>query len=79
MLQGKAGMQVDGSITYNGCTFDDFMPSRSAGYVTQDDTQLAELTVKETLKFSARCQGRGKHPGKALCPVCNTIQEYPGT
>ena len=30
-------MQVKGSITYNGATFKEFIPERTAAYVTQYD------------------------------------------
>ena len=54
--------QVKGSITYNGHSFDQFVPVRTASYINQYDTHLAELTVRETLDFSARCQGPGSRP-----------------
>ena len=53
---------MGGSITYNGHSFDKFVPVRTASYVTQNDTHLAELTVRETFDFSARCQGPGSRP-----------------
>uniref|UniRef100_A0A0D9XCM5 ABC transporter domain-containing protein n=1 Tax=Leersia perrieri TaxID=77586 RepID=A0A0D9XCM5_9ORYZ len=50
-----------GTITYNGHTMDEFVPQRSAAYVSQHDLHLAELTVRETVSFSAKCQGVGHH------------------
>ena len=71
-------VQVNGSISYNGRGFDDFVPARTSSYITQYDTQhhLAELTVRETLDFSARCQGPGSCPSAhyhACCIIINTI------
>ena len=74
MLTGL--VQVKGSISYNGRGFDDFVPARTASYITQYDTQhhLAELTVRETLDFSARCQGPGSCPSahQNACFIINT-------
>lgn len=61
-LAGKlrhSELQVKGSITYNGHTFDEFIPERTSSYIDQQDTHLAELTVRETFDFAARCQGTG--------------------
>lgn len=44
-------------LTYSGSGFDDFVIERSAGYISQLDIHNPELTVRETLDFSARCQG----------------------
>lgn len=43
---------------------DEFVPQRSAAYVSQHDLHMAELTVRETVSFSAKCQGVGHHYGK---------------
>ncbi|CAH9137899.1 unnamed protein product [Cuscuta epithymum] len=48
-----------GEITYNGHTLDEFVPHRTSAYVSQHDIHVGEMTVKETLDFSARCQGVG--------------------
>ena len=56
--------KVSGMITYNGHTMDKFIPQRSAAYVSQHDLHMAELTVRETINFSAKCQGVGHHYGK---------------
>nr|TKW22292.1 hypothetical protein SEVIR_4G219402v2 [Setaria viridis] len=37
----------------------DFVPQRTAAYVSQHDLHIGEMTVRETLAFSARCQGVG--------------------
>lgn len=68
-------VQIKGSITYNGHTFDDFIPERTASYIDQTDTHLAELTVRETFDFGARCQGTGHKAGTSLILVL-TIDEF---
>ena len=57
-------LQVTGSITYNGHNFTEFIPERTASYIDQTDTHLAELTVRETFDFAARCQGTGHKAGQ---------------
>eukprot|EP00891_Asterochloris_glomerata_P005114 jgi/Astpho2/5114/Aster-06326 len=61
-LSGKLaphGLKIDGKVTYNGHTFNDFLAQRTAAYVEQEDQHMPELTVRETLDFSARMQGVG--------------------
>ena len=36
---------------------DEFHVQRTSAYISQTDNHLAELTVRETLDFAARCQG----------------------
>ncbi|GER36151.1 ABC transporter family pleiotropic drugresistance protein [Striga asiatica] len=48
-----------GEITYNGYMLDEFVPQRTSAYVSQNDVHVGEMTVQETLDFSARCQGVG--------------------
>ena len=62
-------LQRSGTITYNGKTFDQFVPERTSAYVTQYDEHMAELTVRETLDFSRRVQGAGNRPGEASAPT----------
>jgi ABC-type multidrug transport system ATPase subunit len=38
---------------------DEFEARRSAAYVSQHDLHMGELTVRETVNFSAKCQGIG--------------------
>lgn len=45
------------------------MPQRAAAYVSQYDLHLPELTVRETLAFSARCHGVGPRYGTLLSLV----------
>ncbi|XP_019711082.2 ABC transporter G family member 42 [Elaeis guineensis] len=60
-LAGKLdpGLKVKGEVAYNGFRLDEFVPQKTAAYVSQNDIHVAEMTVKETLDFSARCQGVG--------------------
>ncbi|DBB05992.1 hypothetical protein WJX82_004698 [Trebouxia sp. C0006] len=70
-LAGKlrnSDLQVKGSITYNGHTFDEFIPERTSSYIDQQDIHLAELTVRETFDFAARCQGTG-HKAEELAEL----------
>ncbi|PWA42268.1 ABC transporter G family member 35 [Artemisia annua] len=65
LLQALAGrsldssLKVEGKVTYNGHTLEEFVPQRTSSYVSQHDVHVAEMTVKETLDFSAMCQGNG--------------------
>ncbi|KAL7600884.1 hypothetical protein Lser_V15G22000 [Lactuca serriola] len=60
-LAGKLGsdLQVSGRVTYNGHEMDEFVPQRTSAYISQYDLHIGEMTVRETLAFSARCQGVG--------------------
>ncbi|XP_020088222.1 ABC transporter G family member 42-like [Ananas comosus] len=60
-LAGKLDptLKARGEITYNGYALDEFVPQKTAAYISQTDVHMAEMTVKETLDFSARCQGVG--------------------
>ncbi|KAM0869668.1 hypothetical protein ACQ4PT_040497 [Festuca glaucescens] len=61
-LAGKLdpGLRVSGEVTYNGYGLDEFVPQKTAAYISQNDVHAGEMTVKETLDFSARCQGVGQ-------------------
>ncbi|CAI5480135.1 unnamed protein product [Closterium sp. Yama58-4] len=64
LLQALAGcldksLKVSGSVTYNGHALNEFVPGRTAVYVPQNDEHIGEMTVRETLDFSARLQGPG--------------------
>ncbi|CAA0822389.1 ABC transporter G family member 35, partial [Striga hermonthica] len=48
-----------GEITYNGHLLNEFVPQKTSAYISQNDVHVGEMTVKETLDFSARCQGVG--------------------
>ncbi|GAB4842032.1 transcription factor [Ancistrocladus abbreviatus] len=60
-LAGKLGkdLEVSGRVTYNGYDMDEFVPRRTAAYISQYDTHIGELTVRETFQYSARFQGVG--------------------
>ncbi|XP_077211790.1 pleiotropic drug resistance protein TUR2-like isoform X2 [Tasmannia lanceolata] len=60
-LAGKleSELKASGKITYNGHGMDEFVPQRTSAYISQNDLHLGEMTVRETLAFSARCQGVG--------------------
>ncbi|PNX55890.1 pleiotropic drug resistance protein 1-like, partial [Trifolium pratense] len=48
-----------GKVTYNGHEMNEFVPQRTSAYVDQHDLHIGEMTVRETLAFSARVQGVG--------------------
>ncbi|XP_058074655.1 ABC transporter G family member 31-like [Magnolia sinica] len=54
-----SGLQTSGCITYNGHGMKEFVPQRTSAYVSQQDWHVPEMTVRETLEFSGRCQGVG--------------------
>lgn len=56
-------MKMSGRVTYNGHDLKEFVPQRTAAYVSQRDSHIAEMTVRETLEFSGRCQGVGFKQG----------------
>ncbi|CAA6660815.1 unnamed protein product [Spirodela intermedia] len=60
-LAGKLDntLKVTGNITYNGHGMHEFVPQRTSAYISQHDVHIGEMTVRETLAFSARCQGVG--------------------
>ena len=55
--------QQSGRVTYNGKGLEEFVPQRTSAYVSQYDNHIGEMTVRETLAFSARCQGVGQNYG----------------
>ncbi|KAJ7959803.1 Pleiotropic drug resistance ABC transporter [Quillaja saponaria] len=62
LLQALAGkldpsLKKSGTITYNGYELDEFCVQRTSAYISQTDNHIAELTVRETFDFAARCQG----------------------
>ncbi|XP_057807442.1 pleiotropic drug resistance protein 3-like isoform X3 [Salvia miltiorrhiza] len=50
-------LKVSGDISYNGYKLDEFVPQKTSAYISQDDLHIPEMTVRETLDFSAQCQG----------------------
>ncbi|KAL3633433.1 transcription factor [Castilleja foliolosa] len=60
-LAGKLdpSLKTTGKVTYNGHGMDEFVQQKTAAYISQYDLHIGEMTVRETLAFSARCQGVG--------------------
>ncbi|XP_076916108.1 ABC transporter G family member 31-like [Bidens hawaiensis] len=60
-LAGKLdpSLKKMGKITYNGHELNEFCVQRTSAYISQTDSHIAELTVRETLDFGARCEGEG--------------------
>ncbi|XP_071734203.1 pleiotropic drug resistance protein 1-like [Rutidosis leptorrhynchoides] len=60
-LAGKLAKELknSGKVTYNGHELNEFVPERTSAYISQHDVHIGEMTVRETLAFSARCQGIG--------------------
>ncbi|XP_060668670.1 ABC transporter G family member 38 [Ziziphus jujuba] len=60
-LSGKldSTLKLSGEVTYNGHKLKEFVPERTSAYISQYDVHLPLLTVRETLAFSAKCQGVG--------------------
>ncbi|KAL2517559.1 ABC transporter G family member 40 [Abeliophyllum distichum] len=60
-LAGKLdpALKVSGRVTYNGHGMEEFVPEKTAAYISQHDLHIGEMTVRETLAFSARVQGVG--------------------
>ena len=56
-------VQVEGEVTYNGHALNKFVPEKASAYISQHDTHLGEMTVRETFNFLARCQGVGSRYG----------------
>ncbi|KAI3445471.1 hypothetical protein Pfo_002136 [Paulownia fortunei] len=52
-------LKVTGEISYNGYKLDEFVPQKTSAYISQYDLHIPEMTVRETLDFSSRCQGIG--------------------
>ncbi|ANM66938.1 pleiotropic drug resistance 2 [Arabidopsis thaliana] len=60
-LSGKFSdsVKVGGEVCYNGCSLSEFIPEKTSSYISQNDLHIPELSVRETLDFSACCQGIG--------------------
>ncbi|CAI9101367.1 OLC1v1038673C1 [Oldenlandia corymbosa var. corymbosa] len=50
-------LQVTGEISYNGYRLTEFVPQKTAAYISQYDQHIPEMTVREALDFSSCCQG----------------------
>lgn len=56
--------QVAGEVSYNGQQLEEIIPQKTSAYISQNDLHIPKLTVRETLDFSARCQGVGSRSGR---------------
>lgn len=65
-MQNTCIAQVRGTVTYNDRELDQFVVHRTAAFMDQQDNHIPCLTVRETLNFSARCQGSGERPGARM-------------
>ncbi|KAH9331544.1 hypothetical protein KI387_003652, partial [Taxus chinensis] len=55
-------LKMTGDISFNGFKLSEFISQKTATYISQLDLHIADITVRETLDFAARCQGVGtKH------------------
>ncbi|KAL4603910.1 hypothetical protein ACB092_10G157600 [Castanea dentata] len=75
LLRALAGtldqsLKVTGEISYNGYEVNEFVPQKTSAYISQYDLHLSEMTVRETLDFSARCQGIGDRAGRLCSASC---------
>ncbi|KAK4491334.1 hypothetical protein RD792_002070 [Penstemon davidsonii] len=52
-------LKISGEVSYNGYKLDEFVPQKTSAYISQYDLHTPEMTVRETLDFSAQCQGTG--------------------
>ncbi|XP_043701566.1 pleiotropic drug resistance protein 3-like isoform X1 [Telopea speciosissima] len=60
-LSGKLdqSLKVTGEISYNGYKLEEFIPQKTSAYISQHDLHIPEMTVRETVDFSACFQGVG--------------------
>ncbi|KAL8157714.1 hypothetical protein AgCh_002426 [Apium graveolens] len=59
MAASELALVITREISYNGHTLNEFVAQRTSAYVSQRDRHTAEMTVRETLELSGRCQGFG--------------------
>lgn len=64
LLYSLMFLQVTGDVSYNGYKLHEFVPQKTSAYVSQYDLHIPEMTVRETIDFSAHCQGVGTRAGK---------------
>ncbi|KNA08801.1 hypothetical protein SOVF_159450 isoform A, partial [Spinacia oleracea] len=50
-------LEFKGDTSYNGHNLDQFIPQKTSAYISQHDLHIPDMTVRETIDFSARCQG----------------------
>lgn len=58
--------QLTGEISYNGYKLEEFVPQKTSAYISQYDVHIPDMTVREVLDFSARCQGVGSRAGTQI-------------
>jgi ribosomal protein S9 len=73
---GAHFLKTSGKVTYNGHEMHEFVPQRTAAYISQQDLQLGELTVRETFDFSSQCQGVGPASGECYISIVRTTTQY---
>ncbi|KAF3961647.1 hypothetical protein CMV_013749 [Castanea mollissima] len=52
-------LKITGEISYNGYKLEEFVSQKTSSYISQNDLHIHDMTVREILDFSARCQGVG--------------------
>ncbi|XP_050382974.1 pleiotropic drug resistance protein 3-like [Argentina anserina] len=55
----EKSLKFSGEVTYNGQKLAEFVPQKTSAYISQFDVHIPQMTVREILDFSARCQGIG--------------------
>lgn len=61
-------IQVSGEVSYNECKLEDLNSQKISAYISQYDLHTPEMTVRETIDFSARCQGVESRKGDKFLP-----------
>lgn len=61
-------IQVSGEVSYNECKLEDLNSQKISAYISQYDLHTPEMTVRETIDFSARCQGVESRKGGKFLP-----------
>ncbi|KAG6580843.1 Pleiotropic drug resistance protein 3, partial [Cucurbita argyrosperma subsp. sororia] len=67
-------LKMTGEICYNGQKLEEFVTQKISAYISQYDLHIPEMTVRETLDFSARCQGVGSR-ADMMKEVCKREKE----
>lgn len=64
LIKDRLLEQVKGEVSYNGFGLKEFVPEKTSAYISQYDLHIPDMTVRETLDFSARFQGVGSRFGE---------------
>ncbi|KAL2941741.1 Pleiotropic drug resistance protein 3 [Bienertia sinuspersici] len=64
-----SSLELQGDIEYNGYKLEQFVPQKTSAYISQSDLHIPDMTVRETIDFSARCLGVGNR-ADLLVKVC---------